>query len=64
MIKEKKKWIIQWVNYMIKGLTIIMMNIINYQMLKNNYKKKIQAYIEDYDYDGWFTEEDLDDCHH
>ena len=31
---------------MIKGLTIIMMNIINYQMLKNNYNKKFKPILK------------------
>ena len=31
---------------MIKGLTIIMMNIINYQMLKNNYNKKFKPTLK------------------
>ena len=47
------------------GLKIIMMNIINYQMLKKNkYNEKFQPKdlkLEYYDYDEWFTEEKLDD---
>ena len=45
-----------------KGLN--MMNMIKYQTLKNiNKKKKIKPKnlkFEGYDYDGWFTEKELD----
>ena len=40
-----------------------MMNIIKYQTLKNINKKKIKPKnlkFEGYDYDGWFTEKELD----
>ena len=32
-IKEKKKCVIQWVNYIMKGLKVVMVNIVNNVML-------------------------------
>ena len=40
-IKEKK-CIIKWANYIIQVLKIIMVNILNYQMLKKKYKKQFK----------------------
>ena len=52
-------------NYIIKGLKIVMMDIINNHMLKKNkYNKKFKSKnlkLEDYDYDGWLGEDELDD---
>ena len=51
--------------YVKKGLTIIMMNLINYQVLKKKrYNKKCNPKtlkLEDYGSDEWFTAEELDD---
>ena len=44
-IKEKEKvYIIQQVNYVMKRLKIIMVNLMNYQMLKKISLIKLQAY--------------------
>ena len=52
-------------NYIIKGLKIVMMDIINNHMLKKNkYNKKFKSKnlkLEDYDYDRWFAEDELND---
>ena len=51
-------------NYIIKGLKIIMKNIINYQVLTkiSTIKlKPINTKFEHNVYDGWFREEELND---
>ena len=50
-------------NYIIKGLKVIMINIKNYQMLKNisTIKKCKPKNLKLEDYDRWFTEKELDD---
>ena len=51
-------------NYIIKGLKIIMKNIINYQVLTKistiKFKPK-NTKLEDDVYDGWFRQEELND---
>ena len=51
-------------NYMIKGLKIIMKNIINYQVLTKISTIKFNpknTKLEHNVYDGWFREEELND---